>query len=95
MLVVTQELHMGWELAYAGLKFDIWSINNWNLGTFTTDVQNSFRLAALLPKEACKVGDHFLVESHLARPNTNYQSTEQIIRYGRQQAIAYQGLRHA
>lgn len=49
MLVVTQELHMGWELAYDGLKFDIWSINNWNLGTFTTDVQNSFRLAALLP----------------------------------------------
>lgn len=41
---------MGWKLAYAGLKIDIWSINNWNLGTFTIDVQNSFRLAALLPK---------------------------------------------
>jgi indole-3-glycerol phosphate synthase len=35
----------------------MYGINNRNLGTFVTDVQNSFRLAELLPKEAVKVSE--------------------------------------
>jgi indole-3-glycerol phosphate synthase len=40
-------------------------INNRNLGSFVTDVQNSFRLAELLPEEAVKVS-----ESGISNPET-------------------------
>ena len=40
-------------------------INNRNLGSFVTDVQNSFRLAELLPKDAVKVS-----ESGISNPDT-------------------------
>ena len=40
-------------------------INNRNLGTFITKVENSFRLAELLPKDACKVS-----ESGISDPKT-------------------------
>ena len=40
-------------------------INNRNLGTFVTKVENSYRLASLLPKEACKVS-----ESGISNPQT-------------------------
>jgi indole-3-glycerol phosphate synthase len=40
-------------------------INNRNLGSFVTDVQNSFRLAELLPKDAVKVS-----ESGISNPQT-------------------------
>ena len=32
-------------------------VNNRNLGTFVTDVNNSFRLAELLPNDICKVSE--------------------------------------
>lgn len=54
---VLLEMHSEEELEYAELEPDMYGINNRNLGTFITDVQNSFRLAALLPKDNVKVSE--------------------------------------
>ena len=54
-LEVLLEMHSDPELEYAELEPDMCGINNRNLGSFVTDVQNSFRLAELLPKDAVKV----------------------------------------
>lgn len=64
-LEVLLEMHSEPELEYAELEPDVCGINNRNLGSFVTDVQNSFRLAALLPKEAVKVS-----ESGISNPET-------------------------
>ena len=64
-LEVLLEMHSELELEYAELEPDMCGINNRNLGSFVTDVQNSFRLAALLPKEAVKVS-----ESGISNPAT-------------------------
>ena len=53
------------ELAYAELDTDMIGINNRNLGTFHTNVENSFRLAELLPKDKLKVS-----ESGISNPDT-------------------------
>lgn len=62
---VLLEMHGERELEYAALEPDLYGINNRNLGSFVTDVDNSFRLAELLPKEACKVS-----ESGIGHPET-------------------------
>ena len=64
-LEVLLEMHSENELDYAALEPDMCGINNRNLGTFITDVQNSYRLAELLPKDACKVS-----ESGISNPKT-------------------------
>ena len=64
-LEVLLEMHTEEELDYAALGPDMCGINNRNLGSFITDVQNSFRLAELLPKEAVKVS-----ESGISNPDT-------------------------
>ena len=64
-LEVLLEMHSEPELEYADLGPDLCGINNRNLGTFHTNVENSFRLAELLPKEAVKVS-----ESGIAQPAT-------------------------
>lgn len=64
-LEVLLEMHSEKELDYAALEPDMYGINNRNLGTFVTDVENSFRLAELLPKDGCKVS-----ESGISHPNT-------------------------
>lgn len=64
-LEVLLEMHSEPELEYADFEPDMCGINNRNLGTFITDVQNSFRLAAQLPKEAVKVS-----ESGISDPDT-------------------------
>ena len=51
------EMHSKQELEYAEFEPDIYGINNRNLGSFITDVENSFRLAELLPKDAVKVSE--------------------------------------
>lgn len=56
-LEVLLEMHSPEELDYADLGPDMYGINNRNLGTFVTDVQNSFRMAELLPKDGCKVSE--------------------------------------
>ena len=62
---VLLEMHSESELEYAELEPDVCGINNRNLGSFITDVENSFRLAELLPKEAVKVS-----ESGISNPET-------------------------
>ncbi len=64
-LEVLLEMHSEAELDYAALEPDLCGINNRNLGSFVTDVQNSFRLAELLPKKAVKVS-----ESGISNPDT-------------------------
>ena len=56
-LEVLLEMHSEAELEYAELCPDLCGINNRNLGSFVTDVENSFRLAELLPKDAVKVSE--------------------------------------
>lgn len=56
-LEVLLEMHAESELDYAALEPDMCGINNRNLGTFITDIKNSYRLAELLPKDACKVSE--------------------------------------
>lgn len=62
---VLLEMHSNKELEYAELEPDMCGINNRNLGSFVTDVENSFRLAELLPREAVKVS-----ESGISNPDT-------------------------
>ena len=62
---VLLEMHAESELDYAALEPDMCGINNRNLGSFVTDVQNSFRLAEQLPKDAVKVS-----ESGISNPDT-------------------------
>lgn len=64
-LEVLLEMHSEAELEYAALGPDLCGINNRNLGSFVTDVENSFRLAELLPKDAVKVS-----ESGISNPDT-------------------------
>ena len=62
---VLLEMHAEHELEYAEQEPDLCGINNRNLGSFVTNVDNSFRLAELLPKEAVKVS-----ESGISNPQT-------------------------
>jgi len=62
---VLLEMHAEMELEYAELEPDLCGINNRNLGSFVTDVDNSFRLAERLPNDAVKVS-----ESGISNPDT-------------------------
>ena len=64
-LEVLLEMHSERELEYAELEPDLCGINNRNLGSFVTNVENSFRLAELLPENAVKVS-----ESGISNPDT-------------------------
>jgi len=64
-LQVLLEMHSEAETDYAVLEPDLCGVNNRNLGTFHTDVQNSFRLASRLPEEAVWVS-----ESGISSPAT-------------------------
>lgn len=65
------EVHREEELEYVGDCIDIVGVNNRNLGTFHTDVENSFRLASLLPKDMVLVS-----ESGISKPETVKQLRE-------------------
>jgi indole-3-glycerol phosphate synthase len=56
-LEVLLEIHNENELQYIVPEVDVIGINNRNLGSFVTDVQNSFHLAELLPKDAVLVSE--------------------------------------
>ncbi|MCD8031636.1 MAG: indole-3-glycerol phosphate synthase TrpC [Bacteroides sp.] len=64
-LEVLLELHHENELEYISPEIDMIGINNRNLGTFHTSVENSFRLAEQLPKEMLLVS-----ESGISDPQT-------------------------
>lgn len=59
------EMHNDRDFEYAELEPDMYGINNRNLGTFVTDVNNSFRLAEKLPKGVCRIS-----ESGISNPDT-------------------------
>ncbi len=59
------EIHSDNELDYIDTDIDMVGVNNRNLGTFHTDVQNSFRLASQLPDDMLKVS-----ESGISNPET-------------------------
>ena len=56
-LEVLLEMHSEEETEYAELEPDMCGINNRNLGTFDTDVNNSFNLIQHLPADAVKVSE--------------------------------------
>lgn len=64
-LEVLLEIHSEQELEYVNENIDMVGVNNRNLGTFHTDVENSFRLAERLPKEMLLVS-----ESGISTPET-------------------------
>lgn len=64
-LEVLLEIHSADELPYLHESIDMVGINNRNLGTFHTDVENSFRLAGNLPNDVLRVS-----ESGLSDPAT-------------------------
>jgi indole-3-glycerol phosphate synthase len=70
-LEVLLEIHSESELEYITPETDVVGVNNRNLGSFHTDVANSFRLAELLPKDKVKVS-----ESGLSKPETVKQLRE-------------------
>ncbi|BEG98775.1 indole-3-glycerol phosphate synthase TrpC [Bacteroides sedimenti] len=64
-LEVLLEIHSEKELEYVDSAIDMVGVNNRNLGTFVTDVENSFRLASMLPKDMLLVS-----ESGISSPET-------------------------
>ncbi len=56
---VLLEMHSPEEAEYAHISTDgvVCGVNNRNLGSFVTDVENSFRMAELLPSESVKVSE--------------------------------------
>lgn len=56
-LEVLLEIHSEQEIAYINDNIDMVGINNRNLGTFVTDVENSFRLAQLLPSNVLLISE--------------------------------------
>ncbi len=64
-LEVLLEMHAENELDYANLEADMLGLNNRNLGTFVTKVENSFRMAPKLPQDRTLVS-----ESGISNPQT-------------------------
>ncbi len=64
-LEVLLEMHNDRDFEYSELGPDMYGINNRNLGSFVTDVENSFRLARQLPQDVCRVS-----ESGISNPQT-------------------------
>lgn len=62
---VLLEIHSADELGHLDCSADMVGVNNRNLGTFHTDVNNSFALAELLPKDSVLVS-----ESGISDPKT-------------------------
>lgn len=70
-LEVLLEIHSESELDYISPDIDMVGVNNRNLGTFHTDVQNSFRMVGFLPSDILKVS-----ESGISHPDTIRQLRE-------------------
>lgn len=66
-LEVLLEIHSASELSYITPEIDMVGVNNRNLGTFHTDVQNSFRLAELLPQDAVLVSESGISDPHTVK----------------------------
>ena len=66
-LEVLLETHHERETEYAELEPDMCGVNNRNLGTFITSVDNSFRLSRLLPKDMCLVSESGISDAKTIR----------------------------
>lgn len=66
-LEVLLEIHSSDKLAYIDKKIDMVGINNRNLGTFFTDVENSFRLAGQLPQDAVLVSESGISDPEIVK----------------------------
>ncbi len=77
-LEVLLEVHSEEELPYVSCKPDILGVNNRHLGSFVTDVQNSFRLAEALKQTVKNVADAPLLisESGISKPEIVHQLRE-------------------
>ena len=64
-LEVLLEIHNEQELEYIDENIDMVGVNNRNLGSFHTEVENSFRLAEKLPEEMLRIS-----ESGISSPET-------------------------
>lgn len=73
-LEVLLEIHAPAELSYIGTGADMVGVNNRNLGTFVTDVDNSFRIAAALGQAVAALDGTtaplLVSESGIAHPQT-------------------------
>lgn len=56
-LEVLLEIHHEEEIEYFSEHIDMIGVNNRNLGSFCTDIDNSFRLASMLPQHAIRVSE--------------------------------------
>ena len=65
-LEVLLEIHNEQELEYIDENIDMVGVNNRNLGSFHTEVENSFRLAEKLPEEMLRIS-----ESGISSPETS------------------------
>ena len=54
---VLLEMHSESDTEYAELQPDMYGINNRNLGSFETDINNSFQLISRLPADGVKVSE--------------------------------------
>ena len=66
-LEVLLEIHDESELDYAAMDVDMVGVNNRNLGSFITDVQNSFRLIDRLPANRVRVSESGLSKTETIR----------------------------
>lgn len=66
-LEVLLEIHSSEELVYINEKIDMVGTNNRNLGTFFTDVENSFRLAGQLPQDAVLVSESGISDPEIVK----------------------------
>lgn len=66
-LEVLLEIHSAEELIYINKEVDMVGINNRNLGTFFTDVENSFRLAGQLPQDTVLVSESGISEPEIVK----------------------------
>ena len=64
---VLLEIHSSEELAYINKGIDMVGINNRNLGTFFTDVENSFRLVGQLPQDAVLVSESGISDPEIVK----------------------------
>lgn len=66
-LEVLLEIHSVEELPYINEEIDMIGINNRNLGTFFTDVENSFRLAEQLPQDTILVSESGISDPEIVK----------------------------
>lgn len=73
-LEVLLEIHNPAELSYINKEIDMIGVNNRNLGSFATDVENSFRFVERLKEKITEVDFHapplLISESGLSQPGT-------------------------